>query len=145
MEPELATLSIKSTLSNQAGRAIISTRGHHVVIDSPPLLGGPNEELNPIDIFLAALATCGTFVIETAAKEMKIPLQSVSLIAEGDFDPCGVQGVEGVDPRIQKFRVKVSIEGTSPEQANALVEEFKKRCPVYSTLSRAAPIEFVFT
>ena len=138
----MATLSVTSSLSNQMGRAIVETRQHHFIIDSPPPLGGPNEELNPIDILLAALATCGTFVIETAAKEMKIPLQSVHVDAEGDFDPRGVKGEPGVDPRITEFRVKVNLKGTTSEQTNSLIEQFKMRCPVYTTLSRAAPVNF---
>ena len=138
----MATLSVTSSLSNQMGRAIVETRQHHFIIDSPPPLGGPNEELNPIDILLAALATCGTFVIETAAKEMKIPLQSVHVDAEGDFDPRGVKGEPGIDPRITEFRVKVNLEGTTSEQTNSLIEQFQKRCPVYTTLSRAAPVNF---
>lgn len=138
----MATLSVTSSLSNQMGRAIVETRQHHFIIDSPPPLGGPNEELNPIDILLAALATCGTFVIETAAREMEIPLQSVHVDAEGDFDPRGVKGEPGVDPRVTEFRVKVNLEGTTSEQTNSLIEQFQKRCPVYTTLSRAAPVKF---
>jgi uncharacterized OsmC-like protein len=138
----MATASATSTLANQAGRAIVSARGHHIIVDSPPPLGGPNQELNPLDVILAALATCGTFVIETAAGEMEIPLESVSLEAEGDFDPRGVKGVEGIDPRITEFRVKVSVVGPTEKQTETLIEEFKKRCPVYTTLSRSAPILF---
>jgi putative redox protein len=138
----MATASATSTLANQAGRAIVSARGHHIIVDSPPPLGGPNQELNPLDVILAALATCGTFVIETAAGEMEIPLESVSLEAEGDFDPRGVKGVEGIDPRITEFRVKVNVVGPTEEQTETLIEEFKKRCPVYTTLSRSAPILF---
>ena len=138
----MATVSVTSSLSNQMGRAIVETRQHHFIVDSPPPLGGPNEELNPLDILLAALATCGTFVIETAAKEMKIPLESVHVDAEGDFDPRGVKGEPGVDPRITEFRVKVNLDGTTSEQTDTLIEQFKKRCPVYTTLSRAAPVNF---
>jgi putative redox protein len=138
----MATVSVTSSLSNELGRAIVETRQHHFIIDSPPPLGGPNEELNPLDILLAALATCGTFVIETAAREMQIPLKSVHVDAEGDFDPRGVKGEPGVDPRITEFRVKVNLDGTSPDQTNSLIEQFKARCPVYTTLSRAAPVKF---
>ena len=120
----------------------MSARGHHIIVDSPPPLGGPNQELNPLDVLLAALATCGTFVIETAAKEMDIPLELVSLDAEGDFDPRGVKGMEGVDPRITEFRVKVTVFGPTREQTETLINEFKKRCPVYTTLARSAPILF---
>ncbi len=137
----MATISIISELSNQSGRAIISTRGHHIIIDSPPPLGGPNEELNPLDILLAALSTCGTFVIETAAREMDLSLESVLLEVEGDFDPRGVRGVEGIDPIITEFRVKVKIQGPSEQQSSILVEQFKARCPVYNTLFRGVPID----
>lgn len=140
MSQELATATVTSRLSNQAGRAIVTARGHHVVVDSPPPLGGPNEEINPVDVLLAALATCGTFVCETVADEEDIPLEGVSVTAAGDFDPQGVCG-EPVDPRMQEFRVRLSLTGPSKEQADRLGEAFKVRCPVYTTLSRAAPIE----
>lgn len=138
----MATVSVTSSLSNQMGRAIVEARQHHFIIDSPLPLGGPNEELNPLDILLAALATCGTFVIETAAREMKIPLKSVNVNAEGDFDPRGVKGEPGINPRITEFRVKVDLDGTTADQTDALIEQFKARCPVYTTLSRAAPVKF---
>ena len=138
----MATASATSILANQAGRAIVSARGHHIIVDSPPPLGGPNEELNPLDVLLAALTTCGTFVIETAAREMAISLESVSLEAEGDFDPRGVKGEAGIDPRITEFRVKATVIGPTPQQIITLIDEFKRRCPVYTTLSRSAPILF---
>ena len=138
----MATLSVTSSLSNQMGRAIVETRQHHFIIDSPPPLGGPNEALNPLEIFLASLASCRTFVFETAAQEMGISLKSVQVDAEGDFDPRGVKGEPGVDPHITEFRVKVTIDGPNSDQTNALIEQFKARCPIYTTLSQAAPVKF---
>lgn len=138
----MATTSATSSLTNQAGRAITAARGHHLIVDSPPPLGGPNEELNPLDLLLAALSTCGTFVIETAAREQGVALESAKLDVEADFDPRGVKGVEGIDPVITEFRVKVSLSGPSREQTEELVEQFKARCPVYATLSKATPIKF---
>ena len=73
---------------------------------------------------------------------MDISLDLVSLKAEGDFDPRGVKGEEGIDPRITEFRIKATINGPSAEQSKTLIEEFKKRCPVYRTLARSAPILF---
>lgn len=140
----LATISVKSTLSNQEGRAIVSTRGQHIIIDSPPPLGGPNEEFNPLDILLAALATCGTFVLETAAKELEFKLDFVSLTVNAKFDPRGVKGIEGVDPRIQSFDAIISTKGIPQSEVLILIEEFKKRCPVYTTLARSAPINITF-
>ncbi len=140
MTTKLATASVTSRLANIPGRAIVTARGHHFIVDSPPPLGGPNEEINPIDVLLSALATCGTFVCETAAAEMDIPLESVSVTAAGDFDPRGVCG-EPIDPRVQGFRVRLALVGPTQAQTEALAKAFQTRCPVYTTLSRAAPIE----
>jgi uncharacterized OsmC-like protein len=138
--PALATAKAVSTLSNQPGRAIVTARDNHFVVDSVPPLGGPNEELNPLDLILGALATCGTFVYEAAAKERNIPLTEIAATVEADFDPRGVKG-EPVNPRIQALRVHMDLSGADEEQAAKLAEQFQARCPIYTTLSRAAPIE----
>lgn len=140
MANQLATASVTSRLSGLPGRAVVTARGHHFIVDSPAPLGGPNEEINPIDVLLSALATCGTFVCETAAQEMDIPLEAIAVTAAGDFDPRGVCG-EPVDPRMQAFRVRLALTGPTETQAESLAEAFRTRCPVYTTLSRSAPIE----
>lgn len=138
--PDLATAKVVSALSNQPGRTIVSARGNHFVVDSVPPLEGPNEEMNPLDALLAAQATCGTFIYETAAQEMGIPLNSIATTVQADFNPAGVKD-GSVDPRIQAMRIHMTVEGPSPEQLAALADEFKTRCPVYTTLSRATEIE----
>ena len=63
----LTTATITTTLSNQPRRALVPARGNHFVVDSIPPLGGPNEERNPMDLLLGALAACGNLVYEKAA------------------------------------------------------------------------------
>ncbi len=139
MAPPLATASVQARLSSAAGRAIVSARGHHFIVDSPASLGGPNEEINPIDILLSALATCGAFVCEAAARELGIALAGITVSAAGDFDPRGICG-EPVDPSLQACRVQLRLSGPDPAQAEQLVAAFRARCPVYGTLAKAAPI-----
>ena len=140
MTAALATATVSARLSNEAGRALLAARGQHFVTDSPPPLGGPNEAPNPAELLLSALASCGIFICERAAQELGIPLKSVSLTVAGDFDPRGMCG-EPVDPRFQGFRVRLALEGPDAAQREALVKAFKSRCPVYTTFSRAAPVE----
>ena len=144
MSNPLATGSVRSQLSGIRGRAIVSARGHHLIVDSPLPLGGPNEEINPVDLLLSALGTCATFVCETVAIEQNIPLSTISAKVEGDFDPRGVCG-DPVDPRIQAFRVELKMRGPNDEQAQMLVKAFQTRCPIYTTLSRSAPIEIAIS
>jgi uncharacterized OsmC-like protein len=140
MSATLATASASCRLSNETGRALLTLRAQHVVTDSPPTLGGPNEAPNPVEMLLGALAGCATFVCERAAQEMGIPLTAVAVTAAGDFDPRGVCG-ENVDPRFQSFKLRLALEGPDAAQRELLLQAFKTRCPVYTTLSRAAPVE----
>lgn len=142
MNAPLATASSSCRLSNEPGRALLTVRGQHVVTDSPPTLGGPNEAPNPVELLLCALSACATFLFERAAAEMGVPLVSCEVVAAGDFDPRGVCG-EPVDPRFQGFRVRVALAGPDAAQARALCDEFEARCPVYATLRRAAPVEVI--
>ena len=136
---QLATLKVQAQLSNDQGRSVISARHHHFIIDSPPPLGGPNEAVNPIEILLSSLGSCGVLVSEKAAAELNIPLTAASTTVEGDLDPRGVKGAD-VNPRIQVFRVKLSLTGPTKKQAEQLVQAIRSRCPIYTTLERAAPI-----
>jgi len=140
MSTTLATASASSRLSNEPGRALLAMRGQHLVTDSPPTLGGPNEAPNPVELLLAALAACATFVCERAAGEMGIALAGVSVTAAGDFDPRGVCG-EPFDPRFQAIRLRLALEGVDAAQADALLHALRTRCPVYTTLARATGIE----
>ena len=131
----LATASATSRLSNQPGRAIVTARGNHFVVDSPAALGGPNEERNPLDLMLGALATCATFICE-----MGIDLRSLTVTAAGDLDSRGLCNSD-INPRMQAFRVRLALSGPTAAEAEALVDAFRTRCPVYTTFSRAAPVE----
>lgn len=138
--PSKATAKVSAKLTNQPGRAIVTARGNHFVIDSPGALGGPNEEVNPLDALLGALGTCGIFIAEAAAPTLSIPITGASATIQADFDPRGLKG-EAVDPRIQAFRVHLNLPGADADQSAQLVEQFQKRCPVYTTLVRATPVE----
>jgi len=136
---DLVTIKIDAELSESYGRSIVNARNHYLIIDSPPPLGGPNEEINPIEILLSALGSCGVLVSERVAQELDLPLKGASATVEGKLDPRGVKG-EDVNPRIQEFNINLALTGVSQEEANKLVDAIKKRCPVYTTLERSAPI-----
>ena len=124
--PTTTTAKVMAQLSNEPGRAIVSARGNHFVIDSPGALAGPNEEVNPLDALLAALGTCGIFVAEAAAPTLEITLAGASAVVQGDFDPRGLKG-EAVDPRIQALRVHLTLPGVDPDAAAKLVESYQAR------------------
>ena len=94
-----------------------------------------------MDLLLGALATCGNFVYEKAAQELSIPLTGTSAAIEADYDPRGIKDGSS-SPHIQALRVTMTANGANAEQAKQLAQAFQKRCPVFTTLVRAAPITF---
>lgn len=136
----LATGIVTATLTNQAGRALVTVRNNNFVVDSPGALGGPNEELNPLDLLLAAQGACGVFLFEKVAQDSGISLTAASGAIEADFNPQGLKD-GSVSPHIQSMRVHWTITGPDSTQALALVDAWVKRCPIYNTLIRATEIE----
>ena len=138
--PTLATAKAFVQNSNLPGHVLISARGNHFLIGSAPPLGHPALEINPVETMLGALATCGIFVYEAAAQEQGIPLTVISAVVQADWDVNGLKG-EPVSPHMQAIRAHLALEGPDTDQAAFLLEEWTSRCPIYTTLVRAAPIE----
>ncbi len=131
----MSAAPLKAELTGAFGRAIVSTRSHRFVVDSPPLFNGPNEALNPVEMLLGSLATCGIFVCEAVAQDEGIPLTggTASVVGEMSADPTNMG--------LQWAHVTLVLNGVTQEQGQALVEAFRTRCPIYGTIAKAAPIE----
>ncbi len=122
------------------GRSVMSARGNHWILDSVPPINGPNEEVNPLDMFVGALPACGVMIYEAVAIEEGITLNAINATVEADLDPRGVAGAD-VNPRIRAFRVTVNVDGPTEEEAAMMADQFSQRCPIYTTFERSAPIE----
>lgn len=121
------------------GRVLMSARGNHWVYDSVPPINGPNEEVNPLDGMLGALLSCALYIYEAEATENHIAFNHASGRVSGELDPRGVAGAD-VNPRVRGFNVIINVEGPDAEQAAAMAEAVSRRCPIFTTLNRAAPI-----
>ncbi|MCB0131221.1 MAG: OsmC family protein, partial [Caldilineaceae bacterium] len=136
---ELARPSAQARMI-ETGRSLVSARGNHWIYDSVPPIFGPNEEVNPLDGLIGALPACGIMIYEAVANEEGISLNSINATVEADLDPRGVAGAD-VNPRIRAFRVTMNVDGPTAEEAEMMAEQYSRRCPIYTTFERAAPIE----
>jgi uncharacterized OsmC-like protein len=139
MTPRLASAAVTTQLLGLRGRTIVNTKEHHLVVDSPLYLGGPNEEINPIDLLLSSLATHTLFTIEKYAQQNRIPLDDLKISISADYDPRGMLG-EPVDAGLQALKVQMVVSGPTEVQLKELTEAFTTRCPIYVTLARAVKI-----
>ena len=118
------------------GKANVTADELTFAVDSVPILDGPNDELNPLDMILGGLASCGAFIYEREA-----PAANVQVIVEGDFDPTGIRDLEGPNPRIQQMRISLQTDVQDEVTAAKVQEQIKEECLLYSMLDGTVDIE----
>jgi hypothetical protein len=67
-------------------RSETKIRQFSLTIDEPPTLGGSDAGPNPVELVLAALATCQEITYRAYATALGIPLESVSVKLDGALD-----------------------------------------------------------
>ena len=123
--PELATARVSAILS-EPGQALVT--GHND-LQYTVLEEGAGSGLTEIGTLLAAQVTCGVFVAEKAAQELDVPLS-------------GVTGVSVFDAGTQRVQVFLDLPGADGEQVLDLANNFRQRCPIYTTLAEANSVDF---
>ena len=119
------------------GRVLCSARDHHFIVDGPIQNDCPGEEVTPAEVFLSAVAACGVELIHVIAKNEGVALARVRVTINGMVDR-GNQSRPNVTT-FNTVRVNFTLGGTDPARAGDLVEGFKRRCPLYGTVSIACP------
>ncbi|PBB06521.1 OsmC family protein [Salimicrobium humidisoli] len=119
------------------------SEGHNVVIDEPANMGGTDEGANPLGTLLASLAGCENAIANFVAKEMEFDLQGIDFEIDGEMDPRGMMGEEGVRPYFKKVTVHAKVRTSETEErVRELQKKVDRRCPVFTTLE-AADVEMV--
>src|SRR5271167_1415532 len=75
-------------------RSEAKIRQFSVTVDEPPALGGSDAGPNPVELVLAALATCQEITYRAYATALGVPLESVSVKLEGSLDLRGFFAVK---------------------------------------------------
>jgi len=107
------------------GRVLVSARDQHLIVDGPVQNGCPGEAITPAELFLSGVAACGVELIEVLAKQLDVPLRSVSAAIAATQDPSAP-----VRPDVNLFntvRINLELGGVTSEQGADLVARFKRR------------------
>ena len=85
-----------------------------LTIDEPPTLGGTDAGPNPVELVLAALASCQEITYRAYATALGIPLESVSVKLEGALDLRGFFAVkDGVRAGFNDVRGTVNLKSSA--------------------------------
>jgi uncharacterized OsmC-like protein len=107
------------------GRVLISARDQHLISDGPVQNGCPGEAITPAEMFLSGVAACGVELIQVLARQVEVPLRSVSAAIEATQDPAAP--VRSDVNIFNTVRLNLELSGVTQEQASDLVERFKRR------------------
>jgi putative redox protein len=141
-ENAVATFAVDSR-QVEGVRSETKIRQFTVTVDEPPTLGGTDAGPNPVELVLAALATCQEITYRAYATALGVPLDRVSVKLEGDLDLRGFFAVaEGVRPGFTGVRGVVTLQSSaSPVELLKLKSVVDGHCPVLDILRAPVPVE----
>jgi uncharacterized OsmC-like protein len=117
--------AVRARSTDTFGRVLWSCRDQHFVADGPVQNGCPGEAVTPAELFLAGIAACGVELVAVIARAEEVPLAATSVEIAGEIDPDDpVRSDVNVFNRV---RLSFALEGVTAEQADLLVDRFKKR------------------
>lgn len=126
-----------------AGQEHEHVREFVVEADHPQVLVGSDQAPLPVELLLAALASCLTGGIGNIASARGIELYSVESKIEGEMDAQGILGLDkDVRNGYQSIRIDFEIEGNAPREAlDALVEQSRARSAVFDIITNQVPVQ----
>jgi uncharacterized OsmC-like protein len=101
-----------------------------VTVDLPEKWGGSNRGPNPGVFGRASLGSCLAVAYRRWAAEHDLPLRSLTIEIEADYDARGELGMADVTPGYVEVRYIVSVESDAPEEEVRRVFDLAEtRCP----------------
>ncbi len=120
----------------------VTARDFKLTVDEPEILGGTDRGPYPVELVLAALASCQEITYRLYADSLGIPLEGVSVKVTGDLDLRGLFAVDkSVRPGFGEIRAEVTLDSPASDAELARLKEVVDRhCPVLDILTAATPV-----
>ena len=132
----VATFAVDTELLDGYHTAV-AIRQFSLRADEPTSIGGTDRGPTPVELVLAGLGSCQEIVYATYARILDIPLDAVTVHAEGRLDLRGFYGVAEVP--VGFLDVTYAVEITSPasaEDISRLIAAVDAHCPVLEVLQK---------
>jgi uncharacterized OsmC-like protein len=116
----------------------LKVRGFELRTDEPAAVGGRDSAPTPMELVAADLNGCITVVIETAAAELGVGLESVDTSSVAHMDVRGFRGTADVSPHFVDYGLTVRIVSTaSRAEREDLQASVERRCPALNLVRDA--------
>ena len=131
-----------SATAHDAVASTVSLGEYRVEVDEPPALGGESKAPNPVEYYLASLASCQIVTWRIWAEKLGITVDEITAHAEGDVDVQGFFGLEdAVRAGFTEVRLVIKVTGPeTPERYRELQEAVDAHCPVLDITRNPTPV-----
>jgi len=111
----------------------ISVRGHRVMADAPPAMGGEDRGPTPVDLLAGSLGACIAFYVARYCREAGLPYEGF----EVDLDYVHDREAHCVP----ELSAKVRMPATFPKEREPALLRVATGCTVHNTLCTIPKIE----
>jgi putative redox protein len=142
-DPTAGQGSFKSTTVWEDGaRARTTARTFSLETDEPAPLGGTDQNIDPMELLLAAVGTCLTIGWVTNAARRGIEFRDLKIEVEGDYDLQGYLGIdENVRPGFTSVSYTVTVDtDADPEVLEEIRAEAQVGSPMLDNVADATPL-----
>ena len=118
-------MELKVTLE---GRKRVATQiGNHLIMtDQPTKQGGDDSAPAPYDLFLASIATCAGFYVQSYCENKGIDSSGISITLDTRRDPASKQ--------ITGFVTTIHVPPELPQKLHAVLKKVAAQCAVKKTI-----------
>ncbi|MDW3207510.1 MAG: OsmC family protein [Alphaproteobacteria bacterium] len=120
----------------------VEARDYLLTVDEPKALGGQDLGPNPIELVLAAIASCQEITYRLYADKLGIPLRGVSATVKGDIDLRGMFAIDpSARPGFRGLDIQVELDSdASAAELDRLKRAVDAHCPVLDVIRNATPV-----
>ncbi len=139
MEEEVKAVFVVEGVNEKGFRVDMKTgEGFRLIADEPRELGGGGEGPNPIELFLASIASCFAITARIHAGKMGVSIERISVSARGVLDLRAVSEIDGVEPGLESVELRAEIVSKSPcSELEKVVEKTLRTWVVGSMVAKS--------
>ena len=138
------TLGAKASETETPIACSVDMAGHVYEAEAHAGAGGTGNSACSGDLLLGALAACAQITCQMVATAMKVPTESIKVVAEGDFDVAGTLGISKEAPvGFENIRLRLQIQApeATADQIEALHQKTEQYCVIAQTLAKPPNLE----
>jgi uncharacterized OsmC-like protein len=138
------TLGAKASETGTPITCSVDMAGHVYEAEAHAGAGGTGNSACSGDLLLGALAACAQITCQMVATAMKVPTESIEVVAEGDFDVAGTLGISKEAPvGFENIRLRLQIQApeATADQIEALHQKTEQYCVIAQTLAKPPNLE----